>query len=95
AVDPNLDPEHRLRAAAALLAVAPDHPAAGAAQRSLLEPLRGWRRRRRGLAVELLGRVGGAWAAAALEQLRASPAGRRMADEIGDALRRIRERAGD
>jgi HEAT repeat protein len=88
----DLDPEHRLRAAAALLAVAPDHAEAGIARQTLLEPLRGWRRRRRGLAVELLGRVGAGWAATALEKLRESPAGRRMGDEIGEALRRLRER---
>jgi HEAT repeat protein len=88
-----LDPEHRLRAAAALIAVAPEHAEAAMARQHLIESLRGWWRRRRGLAVELLGRVGGAWASAALDQLRASPAGRRMGDEIADALRRIRERA--
>jgi HEAT repeat protein len=91
--DRGLDPEHRLRAAAALLAIAPDHSSAADARRWLLEPLRGWWRRRRGLAVELLGRVGGAWAVAPLEELRASPSGRRLGDEIGEALRRISERA--
>jgi HEAT repeat protein len=90
-----LDPEHQLRAAAALLATAPDHAEARAAQRRLLDALRGWRRRRRGLAVDLLGRVGGAWATAALTDLRAAPTGRRIGDEIDDALRRIRERSGD
>jgi HEAT repeat protein len=90
-----LDPEHRLRAAAALLAVAPDHAEADAARQCLIDPLRRWQRRRRGLAVELLGRVGREWAIVALEQLRRSAAGRRMADEIADALRRIRERTAD
>ncbi|HTE52942.1 MAG TPA: HEAT repeat domain-containing protein [Kofleriaceae bacterium] len=88
-----LDPEHRLRAATALLAIAPDHPEAPAAQRALLDPLRSWWRRRRGLAIDLLARVGGPWATGPLEQLRNTPSGRRLADEIGEALRRIGERA--
>jgi HEAT repeat protein len=85
-------PEHRLRAAAALLAVAPEHGSAGVARHALEDALRARRHLRRALAVELVGRSGGAWATRALEELRQSRGARRIEPEIDDALRAIRER---
>ena len=82
--------EHQLRAAAALLAVAPDHEAADPARRALVQGLSSYRSQRRGLAVQLLGRVGGPWAVAALEKLAHRRAGRALAGDIAAALARSR-----
>jgi hypothetical protein len=43
----------------------------------------------RGLAVQLLGEVGGPWAAEPLRKARQTRRGRRFADEIDDALRAL------
>jgi hypothetical protein len=88
-VDKAPDTEHRLRAAAALLARAPDHAAADRARAALEASLTGWRTRRRALAVELVGKVGGEWAIGALE--RTAAARPRMRGEIEPVLRALRE----
>lgn len=88
-IDGAPEPEHRLRAAAALLTCAPDHPAAGRARAALEAGLTGWRTRRRALALELVGKVGGSWAIAALERL--SAARPRMKPEVDALLRTLRE----
>lgn len=85
-----VDVEHQLRAAAALLAVAPGHEAADRARRVLVQGLSSYRPARRGLAVQLLGRVGGPWAVAALEKLEHRRAGRALASDIAAALARSR-----
>ncbi|HLU66635.1 MAG TPA: HEAT repeat domain-containing protein, partial [Kofleriaceae bacterium] len=79
-------PEHRLRAAAALLVVAPEHEDVPRARQVLTDALRGRRFRRRALAIQLLGHVGGRWAQATLEEARTGPLGRKHADEIAEAL---------
>lgn len=88
-IDKAPDTEHRLRAAAALLARAPDHAAADRARAALEASLSGWRTRRRALAVELVGKVGGDWAIGALE--RAAAARPRMRGDIEPVLRALRE----
>ena len=48
----------------------------------------------RGIAVEQLGEIGGAWATAPLEKLAKSGKGADLLDAIAAALRAIEERAG-
>ncbi|WP_428261861.1 HEAT repeat domain-containing protein [Haliangium sp.] len=79
----------KLRAAAAVLALDPDNPAAEPARAALLAGLRARKRERRGLTIELLARVGGPWAIAPLQALRARRAGRPFHDEIDDTLARL------
>jgi hypothetical protein len=83
----------RLRAAAALLAVAPDHRSAPAARATLIAALTAWRVQIRALGVEELGRVAGPWALPALHSLARARAGRRLQDEIADAVAAIEARA--
>jgi len=71
-IDRAPDAEHRLRAAAALLACAPDHARAGHARAVLEQALTGWRARRRTLALELVAKIGGGWAIEVLERLAAA-----------------------
>lgn len=87
-------PTLKLRAAAAVLALDPDNPAADSARRTLLTGLRARRREQRGLAIELLGRVGDHDAALALERLASRRAGRPFGDEIAEAVANIRARNG-
>lgn len=84
--------EHRLRAAAALIAVSPDHAQAESARAALLGTLKSFRLRRRALALELLGQVGGSWAVAPIRALEGTYGGRRLAAEIDDALHNLAER---
>jgi HEAT repeat protein len=92
AFDDKLPREVVLRAAAALLAVAPDAPQAERARTVLLRGLSALRYRYRALAVELLGQVGGPWARAPLARLGERFGGRTLAGEIAAALRKIEER---
>jgi HEAT repeat protein len=85
-IDKAPDPEHQLRAAAALLICAPDHHAAPRARKALEVALVGWRQRRRALAIELIVRVGGDWGVTALERLAVERP--RLRDEIASALGR-------
>jgi len=77
---------HNLRAAGALLALAPDHAAAATARELLTATLTHRRVDLAGVAVDMAGRVGGAWAIEALTRARDSRRGRRLADEIDAAL---------
>jgi HEAT repeat protein len=77
---------YKVRAAAAILALDPDGAAARNARATLTAALRSWRFEVRALAVESLRRVGGDWSRAPLQALRASAWGRRLQDEITDAL---------
>jgi HEAT repeat protein len=88
-------PAVALRAAGALLRIAPEHRAADAARRALADGLRLRKLPLRGLAVEQLGQVGGTWAAEALAQLRRTRRGRDLIDEIDAALAAIRTRTPD
>jgi HEAT repeat protein len=87
-IDRAPDAEHRLRAAAGLLACAPEHARAGAARAALESALSGWRSRRRALALELVEKVGGPWAISALERLAAARP--RMRGDIEPVLRALR-----
>lgn len=80
---------NRVRAAAAVLALAPDHPRAGDAHGALHKALRSFKLEVRALAVQELGRVGGEAAAGPLQALRAGYFGRGLRDEIDAALARV------
>lgn len=80
-----------LRAAAAVIALDPHGGEADAARRVLEGGLRAWKFEHRSLAVQLLGKTRPPWAAGALRALRRRFRGRRLRDEIDDALRRIEE----
>lgn len=84
-----LDPMRKLRAAGALLALDPEHAGVDTARKVLLAGLGARKREQVGLAVELLGRVGGAWARAPLTQLRGRRAGKPFHEEIDEALARL------
>ncbi len=79
----------KLRAAAAILRLAPDHASTKRAREALVEGLDARKMHDRGLAVQLLGEVGGSWAAEPLRKARQTRRGRRFADEIDDALRSL------
>jgi hypothetical protein len=81
-----------LRAAAAILALDPDNPAAESARARLLAGLSARKREHRGLAIDLLARVGGSWAVAALERLRGRRAGKPFQEELSEALARLERR---
>lgn len=89
-----LERPQRMRAAAALLASSPDHAGAGAAQDILTAGLKAWKPEHRGLAVELLAKVGGRWAIEPLKSLRGKWGGRRFADEIDETIAAIEARGG-
>lgn len=93
--DDRLAREVMLRAAAALLTIAPGSGHAERARAVLVRGLSALRHRHRALAVELLGQVGGGWARAPLEALGRRFGGRKLGDEIADALRRIDARAAE
>jgi HEAT repeat protein len=78
----------RLRAAAAVLALDPEGDEVEAARRVLEGGLRAWKLEHRGLAVELVGKVGGPWAEDLLRALRSRRAGKKLRDEIDQALNR-------
>jgi HEAT repeat protein len=84
-----LDPMRKLRAAGALLALDPDHPGVDSARTLILAGLGARKREQVGLAVELLGRVGGDWARAPLAQLRGRRAGKPFHEEIDEVLARL------
>ena len=84
-------PEVKLRAAAALLAMADGAKEIETrARKTLLAGLSARKLELRGLAVQLLGKVGGKWAIGPLEALRRRRAGRLLADEIDDCLEGLR-----
>ncbi|HWN71084.1 MAG TPA: HEAT repeat domain-containing protein [Haliangium sp.] len=90
-----LDPTLVLRSAAAILALShddPDHLATGQARQALLAGLGARKREHRGLAVDLLARVGGRWAVGPLQRLRSRRAGKPFQEEIGEALARLESR---
>lgn len=92
-----LNPALKLRAAAAVLELGgPDDPAGDEARAVLLAGLHNRKLEHRGLAVQLLERVGGPWAVPALEILRSRRGGKRLIEEIDAALAHImdRDRAG-
>jgi len=82
----------KLRAAAAILRLSPQHAAAGRARDALLEGLNARKMLDGGLAVQLLGQVGSAWAVEPLRTARRTRRGRRFTDEIEDSLREIAAR---
>jgi len=86
-------PEHGLRAAAALLTVAPEHRATERARALFQQTLRSFRFRRRALAIELLGEIGDEWARTTLHALEIK--GGRMVKEVAQALLLLRERTPD
>lgn len=92
-----LAPTVKLRAAAAVLALAGTSAGAPQAQAQaiLLAGLRARKRDQRGLAVQLLGRAGGVWAVAPLRDLRSRRAGRGLVDEIDDSLQQLSQRASE
>jgi len=82
----------QLRASGALLAIAPQHARAEAAQRVLVAGLALRKPELRGLAIEELGKVGGTWAEDPLAKLRSSRKGKDFMDVIDQALDAIRGR---
>ncbi len=87
--------EVTLRAASALIGLAPMHPAAQAARALLLEGLNAWRLHVRAVATSELGRKGGRWALAALSRLRQRRRGFHLRDEIDAALTAIETRTNN
>lgn len=79
----------KLRAAAAVIRLAPQHASTRRAREVLIEGLNARKMHDRGLAVQLLGEVGGQWAVEPLQKARQTRRGRRFADEIRDALREL------
>ncbi len=86
-------PQAQVRAAAAILKLAADGPEAPAARACLLAALDHRKVDVRGLAVESLGTVGGAWAVAPLAALRTRRKGREVDDAISAALDAIGARS--
>lgn len=80
--------EAQVLAAGRLLAIGPD----AAGQKLLLDALTARKTHVRGLAVEQLGEVGGAWAKGPLERLARSGKGGEILESIAAALRAIAER---
>jgi HEAT repeat protein len=85
-------PEATVLAAGSILRIAPHSAHHDAARRVLLTALGARKIHVRGLAVEQLGEIGGAWAVAALDKLAATGKGAELGDAIGTALRAIHER---
>jgi HEAT repeats/PBS lyase HEAT-like repeat len=90
--DRKAPPQVQLRAAGAVLAIAPEHAQAAAARRVLLAGLGLRKPELRGLAVEELGKSGGAWAEDALAKMRGGRKGKDFVDVIDQALTAIRGR---
>lgn len=86
-------PEATVHAAGAILKIAPNSAHHDAARRVLLTALGARKIHVRGIAVEQLGEVGGAWATAPLEKLAKSGKGADLLEAIAMALRTIEERA--
>ncbi len=80
-----------VRAADALLAVAPEHRGAGGARALLASAATARKMEVAGLAVAAIARAGGEWARQALEAARETRRGRRLADEIDQALADLAE----
>ncbi|HET6610658.1 MAG TPA: HEAT repeat domain-containing protein [Kofleriaceae bacterium] len=76
----------KLRAAAAILAIAPDSDHAATAREVLIAGTSAWRHQHRALAVQLLGQLDGDWAREALLSLRGRRTGRTLSAEIDTAL---------
>lgn len=87
-------PQVQVRAASAILALAPDGPHAAAARAALVAALDHRKVDVRGLAVERLGVVGGAWAQAPLAELADRRKGRELAEAIAAARAEVANRAG-
>jgi hypothetical protein len=87
-------PEATVLAAGAILRIAPDSAHRDAARRVLLAALGARKVHVRGIAVEQLGEIGGAWAIAPLEKLGRSGKGAELGESIAAALRAIAERTG-
>jgi HEAT repeat protein len=79
----------KLRVAAAVLALAPEHAAADQARRALVAGLGRRKLDERGLAVQLCGEVGGDWAVEPLRALARGRGGRHLSDEIDEVLERL------
>jgi hypothetical protein len=90
--DRKAPPQVQIRAAGALLAIAPAHDKADAARRVLLAGLALRKPELRGLSIEELVQVGGAWAEDALAKMRTSRKGKDFVDVIDQALEKIRGR---
>jgi HEAT repeat protein len=88
-------PEATILAAGALIAVAPDHAHRDAARRVLLAGLTARKGHLRGLAIEQLGNIGGAWARSPLEKLAKTSKGSDFVDAIAQALKDIAAREKD
>ena len=86
-------PEATVLAAGAVLKIAPHSAHHDAARRVLLAALTARKTNVRGLAVEQLGEIGGAWATVPLEKLANSGKGADLRDAITAALRAIEQRA--
>ncbi len=84
--------EASLLAAGTLLALVPDTPHEPAAHQLLLDALSNRKIHVRGIAVEQLGIIGGAWAIAPLDKLARSSRGDELRESIAAAIRAIRER---
>jgi HEAT repeat protein len=87
-------PEATVLAAGAILKIAPASAHRDAARRVLLAALAARKVHVRGIAVEQLGEIGGAWATAPLEKLGRSGKGAELGESIAAALRAIAERIG-
>lgn len=85
-------PEASVLAAGAVLRIAPDGAHRDAARRVLLAGLAAKKIHVRGLAVEQLGEVAGAWAKAPLEKLAKSGKGGDLLESIAAALQKIESR---
>jgi HEAT repeat protein len=86
-------PEAVVLAAGAILQIAPNGAHHDAARRVLLAALAVRKVHVRGIAVEQLGQIGGAWAIAPLEKLARSGKGADLHDAIAGALQAIRQRS--
>lgn len=91
-VSKHTPPEATVLAAGRLLEIAPDSPHRDAARRVLLAGLTARKVHVRGIAVEQLGEVGGAWAVAPLDKLARSGKGSELLESIAAALRAIEGR---
>lgn len=85
-------PEATVLAAGSILKIAPHSAHHDAARRVLLAALAARKLHVRGIAVEQLGEIGGAWAIAPLEKLAAGGKGGQLGDAIGLALQAIQSR---
>jgi len=86
-------PEATTLAAGAILKIAPHSAHHDAARRVLLAALSARKTHVRGIAVEQLGEIGGAWAIAPLEKLAKGGKGADLLDAIATAIRAIEDRA--